>query len=549
MSDCGDLDRQVISFPVRVGGPFSVEGMYPPAIGKGEFRTRSVAVRTEGSDKFKVAGFNKEETHQNIGHPVRWTDPCTNRQRFATASYVRGVPCSPRCWQCYDVQPINLRGDIPVATRATVTIMDITGTYVIPIEACYSTDCNSGGPDEMRCYGWLGNTKNNCGDCRHVFPSDPPEVDLALVDLARWRGYTQVRCDNCETEDIYYSVVAGIDCWINDPAEPCNREYYLWVRVFITPRIYLRCPPIYSCIEDTFDGPLCYDPPQYPPDIDSCSWYQGCVKLDKYEELCGVVRKELTLRCASPIYGEENCDNTCTVLATFSGKPDTGPYCVPCWGTEDNPLICPDGMTQDTPRRGVDIAKSLKMVIRSYDPSDTATLCCQELIENTEVILESCTQPAGCEIDTVSECEPCFIPATATRIARWRDATRSYVVETTYCGEAVLLMSAQADIYCWRSGETGVGAGAVTTCYGVRVSVCIATSIDLEDECCSEEGTLHCRHYVGCAELAPLEQCGANGRFWDIIEPITVELTCAENPNCARCMMLVLLTTNENLLQ
>jgi len=170
------------------------------------------------------------------------------------------------------------------------------------------------------------------------------------------------------------------------------------------------------------------------------------------------------------------------------------------------------------------------------------------MIVNTEVILESCTQPAGCEIDeidTVSVCEPCFIPATATRIARWRDATRSYVVETTNCGEAVLLMSAQADIYCWRSGDIG----AVTTCYGVRVSVCIATSIDLEDECCSEAGTLHCMHYVGCAELAPLEQCGANGRFWDIIEPITVELTCAEAPNCAPCMMQVVLTTNENLLQ
>jgi len=119
--------------------------MYPPAIGKGELRTRSVAVRTEGSDKFKVAGLDKAETHQNIGHPVRWTDPCTNRQRFATASYVRGVPCSPRCWECdyFELKPYSLRGDIPVATRATVTIEDITGTYVIPIEACYSLDCDS----------------------------------------------------------------------------------------------------------------------------------------------------------------------------------------------------------------------------------------------------------------------------------------------------------------------------------------------------------------------------------------------------------------------
>jgi len=517
--------------------------MYPPDIGKGEFRTRSVAVRTEGSDKFKVAGFNKEETHQNIGLPVRWTDPCTNRQRFATASYVRGVPCSPRCWECHDGQPTNLRGDIPVATRATVTIEDNTGTYVIPVEACFSTDC--GGAYQLRCYGWLGNPSDNCGDCAHVFPSDEP-AGVNLVDMARWRGYKVVNCANCLEKDIHYSVEAGIDCWINDPTEPCNREYYLWVQVYIQPRTYLGCPPIYSCIEDTFDGPLCYDPPQPPPpDIHGCSSYRGCVKLDKYEELCGVFRgvKELMLRCIFPSDKEGNCGNPCIVLAKF-GKPGTEPYCVPCWGTEDDPLTCADGMTQDTPRRGVDIAKSLKMVIRSYLSAASATSCCRELIENTEVILESCTQPDGCVIETVSECEPCFIPAEATRIARWRDATRSYVVETTDCGEAVLLMSAQADIYCWLSGEE-----AVTTCYGVRVSVCIATSIDSEDECCSEEGTVHCMHYVGCAELAPLEQCGANGRFWDIIEPIIVELTCAEDPNCAPCTMQVELTTNENLLQ
>ena len=554
MSDCKDLDRQVISFPVRVGGPFSVEGMYPPSVGKGEFRTRSVAVRTEGSDKFKVAGFNREETHQNIGHPVRWTDPCTNRQRFATASYVRGAPCSTQCWQqCYDGKPVNLRGDIPVATRATVTIMDNTGMYVVPIEACYNTDCGY----DPRCYGWLGGWGGiNCGDCAHVFPSDEP-AGMNLADLARWRGYGVVKCANCTEKDIHYSVQAGIDCWINDPIEPCNREYYLWVHVYIQPRTYLRCPPIYSCIESTFDGPLCYDPPQPPPDIDGCSSYRGCVKLDKYEELCGVFKesKTLLLRCAYPSDVEGNCENTCTVLATFSGQPDTGPYCVPCWGTADNPLSCADGMTQDTPRRGVDIAKSLKMVIRSYLSAASATSCCRELIENTEVILESCTQPAGCDVNTESECEPCFIPAEAKLIARWQDVTRSYVVETTDCGKAfvqhgtlggaaVLLMSAQADIYCWPSD-----VGAVTTCYGVRVIVCIATSIDSEDECCSEAGTVHCMQYVGCAELSPLEQCGANGRFWDIIEPIIVELTCAENPNCAPCTMQVELTTNENLLQ
>ena len=50
-------------------------------------------------------------------------------------------------------------------------------------------------------------------------------------------------------------------------------------------------------------------------------------------------------------------------------------------------------------------------------------------------------------------------------------------------------------------------------------------------------------------QIEKCQQCGANGQFWDIIEPIIVELTCAENPNCARCMMQVELATNENLLQ
>jgi hypothetical protein len=537
MSDCEDLDRQVISFPVRAGNAFAVEGMYPPALAGAELRTRSVAVHTEGSDKFKVAGLDKAEANQNIGRPVRWTEPCTNRQRFATASYVRGVPCSPQCWQCYDGHPVNLRGDIPVATRAVVTIVDNTGTHVIPVAACYTPDCNDG--DERRCYGWLFNG-TNCGDCSHVFPSDP-----AGVDLARWRGYELFNCANCMPgeKDIYYSVEAGIDCFINDPTEPCNREYYLWVHVFITPRIYLGCPPIYSCIEDTFDGPLCYDPPQPPPDIDRCTSYRGCVKLDNYEELCGVVKKTLTLRCAHPSDVEGNCENTCTVLATFSGKPDTGPYCVRCWGTEDNPLTCPDGVTQGTPRLGVSIAKSLKLVVSHYGASDVVPgVCCQTLIEGTELVLESCTQTDGCVIDTDSECEPCFIPAEATLIARWRDAPRSFVVEDAECGEMTLIISAQADIYCWLSG-----VGAVTPCYGVRVSVCIATSIDSEDECCSEAGTAHCMHYVGCAELTPQEQCGANGRFWDTGDPVTVVLTCAEDPNCAPCQLHVVLTTNENL--
>jgi hypothetical protein len=522
--NCDNLRRQMLSFPVNDNEQLSFQGLHATAHSLEIAKSRPVEVGDSG--KLETAGLNQSQDAVSIGNIVAYHDPCDStgkQQKIAAASLTSADPCSSYCWQCsQDNQPINLRKDMPVATTVQVVIIDDAGGGGATLHACPSIDCND--IDPRACYGWLP-IYYNCGSCDDIFPNDP-----AGSNIANWRGYSHSTCSGCcqGAEDIYYSIRAGIDCYHNDSAVSCQVEFYLWVVAWVTPRIYCNCPPVTSCVECTHDGPLCGPEWIGWRCVRGCSLYRGCVKLDKYEQLCGVVEKTLTLHCAIGNPYTEECDNPCTVTAIFSGLQGNEPYCRPCFDLENVP--CPDE-TATNPRDDVGVAGKLTVTL-GYSPDGGE--CCWQLIDGTTYENISCGYgPYGCP--TVNPCEPCLIPVDADVIGRWRSDTTAYYLTTPECGEMALIGSTQVEIYCWIVESNEV----VSTCYGIKVNACLNVTTTVA-ECCNSGHTEHCLKYSGCATVTPTEQCGGAGRF--LSNGVVVDLVCAENGECACGTMQAVVT-------
>lgn len=519
MPDCGDMYRQRHAFPVEMDG-------------KVAFRDQTVVSRPvtyDGQDRVRSAGLApySAEPLVNLGTPVEHVDPCTGESRVAVAALTKIEPCNALCFGCdQDNDPINLRTDLPVATRIRITVYDSESGpegVAFDLYACDpKVDCN---PDSRECAGWAGFGPDDCHTCPKEWPGQPIGGQIAA-----WKGATHVHCTPCMagSQDIVYSANVQILCHKDEEADPCELYYYLYVTLYIAPRLYGGCPPVYNCLVDTHDGPNCYDPPQPPPVIDRCSYYMACIQLNKLEQICGAFDQNLTLKCRGTGEASDPCDNTCEVLVNVTGLLGHEPYCRPCFDLEiAGPCAATDAVN---PRQDVPVANALKVKL-DYDLADPPNHCCNQLIGFAEMIATACPEgPPGCGAgESCKGCDP--IPLdTADLIARWKSDHEAYqLVGYDICDEMLLLCSSQVEIYCWIPSSGDV----VAPCYGLKVNVCLLVDTAPAEQCCGPTPSgPHCRTYSGCVPLQSVEQCGGSGRFLTG-NGLRVPLHCAESPDCA----------------